>query len=220
MKGSEIFTLTKQILGGGTGEYPLAESLFYSLLNIAQINIENMRNWMVLRSTDKSLTAQAGNNWDTGLSLPTNFRKLTDDGVIRLYDTSGHKIKIYEVPMEKQLEYKDKFGYFSIDYSERKLYIYGNVPQSYTIWIPYNIANDLITENTSWNKFSSPQDFSSILAFNVAAMHRGGIDYDDQNSRASTRNVFDENAILSAMTAWDSSLQLSSVTHEDYTEEE
>jgi len=218
MNGQEIFTLVKQILGGGTGEYPLSETLFYSLLGIAKSNIEGMRKWMVLRTTDTSLTAQAGNNWNTAITLPTNFKRLTVDGIIKLYDAgTGHKIKLYEVPLEKKLEYKEQFGFFSIDYSTNSLYIYGNVPQAYTIWLPYIIKNADITSSTTWLKFS---DYSAILAFEVASIHRAGIDYDDQNARASTRNSYDKGEILKSMMTWDSALQLSSCQNEDYTNEE
>jgi len=219
MNGADIFTLTKQILGGGTGEYPLSETLFYSLLDIARVQIEGMRKWMVLRTIDTSKTVPAGNNWDTAIDLPTDFKRLTFDGTIWLYDSSSKaRVKLYEVPLEKNVEYRDIFGHYAIDYSARKLYIFGNVPQPYTLKLPYIVKNTAITSNTSWPRFTG--DYDAILAFRVASMHRTGIDYDDQNARNANRNMFDDQALLSALIAWDSSLQLSSVTNEDYSNEE
>ena len=55
-----------------------------------------------------------------------------------------------------------------------------------------------------------------ILAYDVAAMYRLGISYDDINARNAEKNAQDAELLYAAMEQWDGNLQRSATTRMDF----
>ena len=51
-----------------------------------------------------------------------------------------------------------------------------------------------------------------LLAYEVAAMYRLGLDYDDINARNADRNIIDAKQLYAAMVSWDDNRQRSATT--------
>ena len=209
--GQNIFDfLTTTLLG-----FELDETYFLTLLNIARSNRELSRPWKVLQTIDKSQTCTPSDTFQSAKSLPEGFVRLSKEGIIWLYNASANKWERYtEIPADRQLEYKDSSGKFFIDHYTQQFFLCGSPADSYTIWIPCQLDPGDITLTTRWLKF--PDRFAYILAYDIAAMHRLGADYDDINARMGDQNAVQAEIIARAMAKWDNELALSSVTQMDY----
>lgn len=202
-------TLTTELLGGRT----MSDTTFDTLLNAARAIIEGMRPWKILEAEDSSKTAQSGKHFDTAISLPSDFRQYIQPNIQRgKYavvlrngdDTQG----LIEKPFERRLDYKDSFGYFVVDYANSNLYIMGEVPKSYTIYQYYIRRGTTIDTTNSWE---FPSDYHAILPHMVAALQKGGVDYDDINARQVLAHDKEAQALLSAMEMWDDQLQRAAI---------
>ena len=79
MNGEVLNTLCTELNGGE----PLGDTLALQLINLAKGLVEQRRPWMILRSTDASISVTAGNTWQTGIDLSTIER------FNRFYESDG-----------------------------------------------------------------------------------------------------------------------------------
>lgn len=195
------------------------ETLFYQLLNIARKNREHERPWMKLRRIDSSQTASSADNFETAKTMPSDFSYMAPieydaDGsivqsVLRLIDSSGDLILDYEeIPLEQKHRYKKVAGKFYVDHRQSKFYLTGGVlDRTYTIHLFYIHNPGDIAKASSLTLF--PDEFYYLLCFDVAAVQKGGIDFDDINARMAPENRAVARAMYSSIIRWDSLLQLS-----------
>lgn len=178
------------------------------------------RPWMVLRKYQFSQTVNAQNYSTTlppaaSLTIPSDFQFFTRDGEITLYsNNASNQFEIYtEIPLNMVIPFLQNSNYFYSDYNLGKFYLLGVIDQLYTAFIQYQANLGDITATTTWLNFPSWCDM--ILAFDVAAMYRLGMDYDDINARNADQNNRDAELIYQAMVAWDDNRQRSATTRMD-----
>ena len=199
--GSDIYTLTNSINLG----YSIDITLFYSLLATIQMKVESKRDWIILRKTDTSESANPSDNFQTAKTLPSDFFFWQSEKSIVLVDSSSPTtyIEYWEVPLANQFEYQTQCYRYFVDYANSHIYLGGVLDRTYTIYKNYIYQPDKITDTTSW---VFPAKFHELLAFGVAALNKLGIDFDDINKLSGDDNGKTFLLGLQAMEMWDAKL--------------
>ena len=203
MTGADIYEMVTGLLGG----LALETGLFYNLLELAQSKIESARPWMILRKQDTSKTVTTSNTFLTAIDLPADFDEWQTERELVLVDVSNNNNFIdcfKEVTSAWGYTYQYQTYRYFCDYAAKKLYISGTVDKSYKLVMNYKYEPDGITDVTSW---VFPAKFHKLLAYAVAALNKGGIDFDDQNARMAGDNKETVQSIYDTMIEWDSRLQ-------------
>lgn len=192
MTGSEIKSMAESIVDDS-----INEDLFYTLLNAEKDIVEGNRLWQFLKKLDSSKTASTGNNYNTGISLPSDWRS-----TYKLY--VGEDLEYVPVAFEKLHLYRNLAHYYIVDVAGSNFYLLGNVGQSDTIYHYYIKTTDDIAEGTSpvW-----PSRYHRILGFRVAARFMAGVDVDDIFAALSQENRVAALELSRAMEVWDSQLK-------------
>lgn len=184
-------------------EDTIDETLFYQLLNVARNKREDMRPWAFLIKADSTKTASPGDTYATSKALPSDFRRDVKLCV-------GTDLEYSPIPFMEQHLYRNAAGRYFIDLANSVYYLTGSVNAAKTIYLYYlKTTTDftVATKNTAgvcvW-----PDRFQPLLAFDVAAMFQGGVDYDDVSARMSPFNRAMAKEIDEAMVTWDDALRL------------
>jgi hypothetical protein len=214
MNGSDFYTAVQSLVSG----FSIDTTLFYQMLNNARIRRELQRPWMVLRKYQYSQTINAQSFSSifppaAQATIPTDFQFFTRDGEITLYNNNNQWETYLEVPLNLAIPYMQDSNKFFMDYNAGIIYFCGNIATSYTIFLQYQANLGDITANTTWLNF--PSWAHMILAYDVAAMYRLGIDYDDINARNADQNNRDAQLMMGALIAWDDNRQRSATTRMD-----
>lgn len=215
--GADLYNFTTFLLGGEL----IDEASFYQMLNICRTNREVSRPWCVLKKLDNTQTIDPSNTFTTAKTLPTDFQRTLDENTLQPYDpTAGRTGDVYdyytEIPFEQQLNYKDDNSFF-IDYASNTFYVCGTVSKNLILYFFYIADFGDIASGTTWLKF--PARFAPILAFDVAVMFKGGVDYDAINARMAEYNGLDAIKLEKVMEKWDNQLALSQRNGISYTKE-
>jgi len=214
MNGNALYQLVTSIMG-----YSPDTTLFYTLLNMVQGIRENQRPWMILKKEDASNTVNqtSSSAFLTPYNLPTDFRKFySPKRSIQLVDSSNTIFQWYvQVPKDRKFENKDDNTKFYVDFtsSPAKIYLCGIVNQLYTMHIYYQYISPLVTATTQW---VFPTEYHPILAYDVAALLKAGIDSDVVNASQAISNNQTSSLIYNQMTEWDDSLAVDSVEGAEY----
>ncbi len=198
MTGAELKTAAEEIYGD-----IINETFFYQILNSAYHRRHRSRAWYFLLKVDQSTSAAVSDTYLTMKTLPTDFMR---EKKVVLVNGSGLNREVYfPIPFEQRISYKDASRRYYIDFLNSKFALTGNVDEAKTINLFYYHKPADIATGTSpiW-----PSDFHLLLAFDVAAIMKGGIDYDDQNARMAPENRAAAKVIDDSMIAWDQDLQL------------
>lgn len=203
MTKSEIYTFVTSLLN----EIQIDVTLFTSLLDNAQMRIEGMRPWVILRGSDVSQTANVGDDFTTSKTLAADFREWYDEAPIQLISAQNTSLPLVEVPYADRYVYKSSGGRFCVDYANNRFYLLTTVQQPYTILQNYIKLSTLVSsaDSATW---VFPERFHKILGLMVAEMWKNGIDYDVISNSQATQQSAQAAAILNEMTRWDSRLQL------------
>lgn len=205
MTGSELYILTTQFLGGQT----LDETLFYQLLNSAKDRREMMRDWMVLRTRDTSITFTSADTYLTGKTLPDRFLRVytsfDEDGLsdtVFLVTSSGAKVPLQPIKQSQAYEYRNDEGYYYIDIKNGTISRTGTTAG--TLWLYYLQGTEDISETGEWDfpAYSHP-----LLAYDVAVEQKGGIDWDTINANQVPFNQRKIQQLELSLATWDSLLQ-------------
>lgn len=196
MTGGELKTFVEGII-----DDEIEVTLFYTLLNIAKNKIEDLVEWEVLKTWDRSLLWNTGDTYLTPKSLQSNFKSTYANGVIILGEDNFY----FPVPYKDIYKYRNFSNKYTIDYLNNKLYIIGSEANQYTINIPYLINTDDITDSTSW---SFPSRFHPLLGLEVAAYYTSGVDADDIYARMSPAHRLAAKEIKDSMVKWNTRLAL------------
>jgi hypothetical protein len=193
--------LTEGLLDGQTIDL----TLFGTLLDVAQMLVEDARPWVWLRGEDLTQTVSAGSPL-TAKDLAASWRSWPSDAPIQLLD-SGYNTVLYlrEVPFGDRYKYKNT-SVFCVDYPNSDLYILGSHSQNYTIKQEFSKISTLVSAAES-NSWVFPERFHKILAYIVSTLWRNGIDYDVFSNPMGDNNASTAAAMLDLMTRWDSNLQ-------------
>lgn len=211
MNGSDFYTFVQSLVPGLT----IDQVAFYRLLNTARTKRELLRAWMYLRKYQYTQTVSVQNAPTTiptgaALTIPSDFMFMTRDGEITLYDDNNQYETYLEIPLNLAIPYLQVNNYYYADYAASKFYLLGNVQKAYKAFIQYQAELGDIASGTSW--LNIPSRFHPILGYDVAAMYRLGVDYDDINARNADQNAKDAELLYGAMVSWDDNLQRSSTT--------
>jgi len=206
MTRDEMKTFTTSVLGGEE----LGDTLFDTLLNSVRSNRENERPWRKLVKEDSSKTATSSNVFTTAHSLPSDFRRALPRRAVVLVSTtdSNDFLEYEEVLFENRFQRQNSSGFFFIDHANNNLHLAGTLDKSYVIHLFYIYNPGDITNSNAW---PFPSEFHPILPYDIAAVHKGGIDYDDTNARMAPEDRAAARAIHNAMIKWDTELMLTSL---------
>lgn len=176
------------------------------LMNNAQMQIEDMRDWVILRSKDKTITHLSTDTWQTSHSLPTNFKKPRLNKVFVQF-SNGHVQPINEISFDELEAEKDTFGKFAIDYANKLIYFTGSYDDDVTLIMNYVKRATQITATT--DTIIWPGTYGSVLAFQMAKVYTGAIDGDDVNFKMSPSQTAEYMGLLNGLKQWDGALQIS-----------
>ncbi|MDI6820932.1 MAG: hypothetical protein QMD65_02010 [Patescibacteria group bacterium] len=203
MTKADLYSLTMQLLNG----VQMDHGLFGSFLDVAQMNIEDIRPWVWLRATNSAQTAGASNTFTTAKALASDFSRFyDDDSSIVLVDSNNNPIHLRQIPIAQKFAYKNDSGVFYVDYSNSYLYICGTLTKTYAIYQNYIKIAALVSADNS-NSWIFPSRFHKVLALLVAVYYKLGVDYDIVSNAQADAQASQANAILNLMTRWDSNLQ-------------
>lgn len=208
LTGSQLYTLLGNILGG----QQIDTTLFYNLITTVQANIESSREWSVLKKRDTSKSITTSSTFQTSFALPSDFFFWQSEQPIVLTDptNTANFIQYFkEIPMAKQFQYQFQTYRFATDLANSNIYIMGTVDRTYTIQMNYIYKPSDVTSTTSW---VFPAQFHPLLAYGVAIIQKGGIDFDDQNRAMAEHNQKTYDMIYKAMVDWDDRLQVSALS--------
>lgn len=207
MDGATLYTLNTSILGGR----PLDETVFYQFLNMAKNTRELSRDWMKLRVVDHSITFSSSDAYDSTKTLPDRFLKQysyrDQMGALKgpfIVTADGSKVELQPIKLEEAYDFRNLEGYYYIDYAAGKIGRTGSTAG--TLYLPYIRGTEDIASGTSWTM--PPTDtFGILLAFDVAILQKGGIDWDTVNANQVPYNRQTIRDLESRLALWDAQLQ-------------
>ena len=212
MTGAILYILVTGIMG-----YAPDATLFYTLLNLVQGIRENQRPWMILKKEDASNVVNATQltAFLTAYPLPADFRKFySPKRSIVLVDPSNTIFQWYvQIPKDRKFEsYQDNTKFYC-DFIANSFFLCGIVNQQYTAHVFYIYKAPLITANVPW---VFPSEYAPILAYDVCALLKAGIDSDSVNAQQAVYNNETSKLIYDQMAEWDNELAAESVEGIDY----
>jgi len=203
MTGEELYQMANDI-----AQDTIPETLFYQLLNVARNKREDSRPWQMLMAVDSTKTASVGDTYATSKALPTAFRR---DVKLMV----GTDFEYLPVPFMEQHLYRNASMRYFIDLANSVYYLTGSVNAAQTIYMYYlKTTTDFTSANASTAGICVwPERFQPIMAFDVAAMYQGGVDFDDVSARMSPFNRAMAKELNDAMIDWDNQLKLRSMNN-------
>lgn len=212
MNGAQFYTAVQSLVNG----FSIDQTTFYLLLNTARTRREMQRAWMRLRKYDYSQTLVGPTNPSltlppaTRINIPSDFMFMSRDGEITLYDNNNQYETYTEIPLNLVIPYLQVNNVYYADHGAGYFYFLGVIQKTYTAFVQYQADLGDITVSTTW--LNIPSRFHMILAYDVAAMYRLGMDYDDINARNADQNNRDAELLYGSMAVWDDNLQRSATT--------
>lgn len=176
--------------------------------NTAKEIIEQRKNWRFLLKEDSSQTTSSSDTYLTTKTLPNDFnRPLSQNGMF-VGINANSLIEFFPVLFEERRNYQNNGNFYYIDIGNSQFALIGKAAQSSTIYLNYTMFTPVLTALT--DSFSSRwQDrFLPIIAYEVASLYRGGVDFDADNARMAGGNKAAAMALYGAMVSWDTRLGL------------
>lgn len=198
MTGQETYDFVEQII-----DEAMDTELFTTLYNVAKDSIEENRDWEILKAFDSSLTASSSDTYLTAHSLAgIPFRRPMD--VLYVGEDTIYK----PIPAESKYIYRNRNGFFYIDYANNNLYIIGAPGSQQTINMPYIKTTDELTLLTSW---TFPERFHKLLGFIIAGYYTAGVDADNIYQVMSPEHKIAARLVQKTLEDWDSRLKLNAM---------
>lgn len=201
---TEIETLCTSFLGGN----PLDSDLFDSLLQMVKNTREMMRDWMILRTLDTTISFASSDDYTVTKSLPDRFLRIyrpsyrdqVDTGVYLV--NNGAQFMLRPISLAQRFEYKDKSGFYYIDHKNGTIGRTGC--DAGTLYLNYLQGTADITDDLAW---TFPSFAVPLLAFDIAILQKGGIDWDVVASFSVPYNQGTIATLESQLAHWDARLQ-------------
>jgi hypothetical protein len=171
------------------------------LADVAYSKRNDMRAWTFLMKLDSSITQGANDTWQTQHSLPADFEE-----PYRVFGGAGGQNEYLPSPYEDVLNHIGAMNRYSIDYLNKKIVFTGGSAQTIYLWykrlptslVGLSTAQKALTTTIVW-----PARFVPIIAFDMAAMHLGGIDADDIARQQVPYLNAAHRELYNAMISWD-----------------
>lgn len=191
----------------------IGSDLFIDLVNDMKDEVEDDREWEILKKIDSSKNALASDTYLTMKDLPTDFR--TPMNKIHV----GTELEYKPVPFEQRYLYKNSSRLFYIDFANSQFAIIGAPGSTETIYMPYIHLTDEVTAltddlDTVW---PFPSRFQKRLGYDIAGFYTAGVDYDDIYARMSPEHKLMANRKRKQMENWNNKLALTAM---DYSSDE
>lgn len=203
MTYAELYTLANQL----NSDITIPPTLFDQFLDVAQMQIEDIRPWVYLRASNSSQTVGPATSWTTPLTLASDFKEFCEESPLQLINVDNNDLSLTEVPYDERFKYRNSGGRFCVDYKNKRFYLLGTITEAYTVYQNYIGLPALVSNQV--DQWVFPERFQKILAFMVAIFYRKGIDYDLFNQTLADNQAAIVRGILDVMTRWDSNLQYS-----------
>ena len=215
LTGAQQYQLFSRFITNGQSDLSIDKFTFYQLLNIVKNEIEQEREWSILKAIDKTKQWTPSDTFLTAKAMPADFNFWQSENQIWLVDPNDSQTyeSLPEIPMQKQLEYQEQTYRFCADYGAGNIFIMGNADRTYQIWQFYvksspdfNLSDTTFgtADNQTW---IFPGTAHPLLAIYAAAMHKEGIDYDSVNARQAGGNYKTIETIKRWLAKWDGRLQ-------------
>lgn len=211
MTKAELKTFVEDgLLNGDT----INTTLFDVFLDHAQMYMENLRPWVILRTEDTSQSISSSTTFETQKALPTDFRKWYTRFPVILTDSNGRPQEyLAEVPLHDKTKYRDHNTKFYCNYGSNYLFICGS-HQSLTVR-QYYIRKTTLVSGDDDNEWVFPSEYHHVLGLIIAVFYKHGVDYDIINSKQSDSHIDMTKQVYSAMSDWDSDLAESALNGAD-----
>lgn len=211
MTGEKIYELTTELLGGSA----MSETLFASFLNMAKEAREGAIEWAVLRTKGTTLQYSPSK---TPITLPTNFSKFVKQTAKTnpvVFIENGLKVGTAREILINQEYENTNDNCFYVEYNgDSASMVFVGGPDKNLDFVPYYIRKtDTMDENNykTWTWAPFPGEYAKLLAFDVANIVKGDIDYDDINARQVSFSKEDARVLERAMKLWDQRMKLSAL---------
>lgn len=191
----QLYDRTKRILDGEA----IDETTFIEFLNICKNKREAERRWQFLLREDSSQTASAGDTYLTMKTLPSDFAL-----DYRIY-VGTSLIEYLPTPFEERRFYRDSAKRYYIDFRNSQFALTGT-GESGSIYFNYFAFTSDVSALADTFPSVWPDRFIPLLCFDVAAMFRGGVDFDDQNARMAPENRLSAQQLYQSMISWNNNL--------------
>lgn len=197
MQGDEILDLFYTIVD----DEELSSTVAYILMNAMEDQLEDERDWVVLRKRNASITHASSDTYLTAHDLPTRFKR---ERKIQIQYSNGNVATLNPVAYEDIDTFKNASGYYCVDYANGDIYLLGTYSESVTVIVHYieravALADDV---DSVWGSYGA------VLAYRMAKNYSGAIDGDDVNFRMSENQEKEYRELLAAMHQWDGRLQM------------
>ena len=215
MNRDNLYEFVTGLLDG----FQMDSTLFDTFLDVAQSNREGARPWVYLRREDSSQIANTSDTYTTEKFLPEGFKKTYTRFPIVLTDSQGNVVrKLREIPIHERHQYRNDGNKFYINYAEGTFFLCGTQSQTCTINFYYIESSSRLSEypTSAWVLSSFDGGYTKILGFDVAVMHKLGVDYDQINAAQADNNALQAKIMFEQMAEWDSQLAQSAQEGVDF----
>lgn len=212
------------------GDRPIDSDLLNQLLTQGKTVLEGERDWMNLRGRNTSVSVQQTSitGWNVAISIAgiSDFLRFYWDEArhsfpFYLFDGQNRIERYTQVPLSRQLEYKDVNNTFCHDPIAKVIYINGITSFPGTLYINYikntgdiDVLHDTTDIETS-GIFPFPKRFHPVLAYYAVGINKGAIDYDDIVKLMLPSNTAALQAMKGSMENFDTNLQLNEQMNTD-----
>lgn len=178
------------------------------LVNDAKNALETELQLEITKKLNSSGSVTAGQTYTTSRSLPADF-------FLPLTIRVGTQ-KIYPIPFESQIDYRDISGYYWIDLANDAYSLTGTQGSAQTIHFFYQRETDDLTTSTSpvW-----PTRFHSLIPLEMAKQY-WMIDGGEKNRAWDDRFAAEYTRLKRLMIDWDAKLKLNGMDNSAYLESE
>lgn len=200
---ADLYTFLTSLLN----DIQIDETLFETLLDACQTEVESIRPWVLLRAEDSSQQATSSTTFQSSFLLPADFKEWYGRTPIMLVDSDYNPIPISEVPFKDRFQYQKSGARFCVDYPNNKLYILGTLEKTYTIYMSYIKNATLISSSATQTWVSGWKNYTKLLALMMAEKWKNGIDYDVFSDAQANQQGKQAQALLQSMIVNDNRLQ-------------
>lgn len=224
MYWEDYYQMVTSALRGGPS---IDETLFTQMLNDVRMFREEERQYKMFRKQDQTQMWNPGDTWQTPKTVPSDFVSYLEEQPMLLWDGNINPNSLIEpvglLPIETLLWYNTDTYSAAVDYNASEFFMAGTTQQQFIIVqyyiadagdiLPKTVSNGVTTQYT-WQKV--PPRFHKMLAWDVLALYRLGVSYDDLAARNADSNGMQAERTAAAMKKWDSRLNRTDIRNTDY----
>ncbi len=188
----------------------------YVLLNQADAQLRILRPWEILKKLDVTQTRVGGESYLTAKTLPSDFHRPN-----KLVIGTGQPA-LKRIRFEEQHVYKTAPGLYFIDFANGQYYITdGTWPGTIYNYYFFN-PGKLTADGANSTRITPiwPSDYWPMLAYKMAEIQMGGIDFDQIAAGSLPTWVRTYKDLLDGMTNWDAELKDNDILPRGYADDD